>query len=61
MIGGRFMATKIEPTSAPTIASSVRMTGLFHSHVSIVQPSDATRAIKASSPSVEATSVPQPV
>ena len=61
MIGGRFMATKIEPSSAPTIASSIRMTGLFHSHVSTAQPADVTRTIKASSPSVEATSAPQPV
>lgn len=50
MLGGRFMATKIESTEVlPKKVSG--LTGLFQSRVSeIAQPSDATRSLKPQTP-----------
>lgn len=51
MIGGRFVASKVNATSAPQVASAPKLTGLFHSRVAqIGQPSDATRTINATAP-----------
>jgi len=57
MIGGRFLATKLSPASAPQVATAPKLTGLFHSRVSqITKPSEATRIINATAPAAESTS-----
>ena len=42
MIGGRFMATKVDTANAPQPASISRMTGLFQSRVLPINPSSIT-------------------
>lgn len=49
MIGGRFLATKIEDSQAVLPKKMSQLTGLFQTKVSeITKPSDATRSLKPS-------------
>jgi hypothetical protein len=51
MLGGRFMATKIENSQAVLPKKMSQLTGLFQTKVSeIVKPSDTMRSLKPSSP-----------
>ena len=47
MLGGRFMATRIEDTGITSPKKVSNLTGLFQSRVSeIAQPSDTQRSLK---------------
>lgn len=62
MIGGRFLATKLSPASAPQVASAPKLTGLFHSRISqITKPSEATKIINATAPPAASTSETAPL
>jgi hypothetical protein len=52
MIGGRFMATKIDTVAAPQLARATGLAGLFNRQVSaIAKPSTEHRPIRATGPS----------
>lgn len=60
MIGGRFMATKIEKEE-PLSKRVSNLTGLFHSRVSeIAKPSETTKPIKTDQPREETTPEQKP-
>ncbi|MDE3046511.1 MAG: hypothetical protein KGJ02_07705 [Verrucomicrobiota bacterium] len=50
MIGGRFKATKVEPSSAPQINGASRLTGLFQTRVNEVKPTETHKPIKVTLP-----------
>ena len=55
MLGGRFVATKLAPTSAPQVATAPKLTGLFHSRVSAIStPSESVKPINATNPAASA-------
>ena len=59
MIGGRYVATKIDSASSANKVSN--LTGLFQRSVSVVSPSSEKRKpIKASKPAAPETSPPEP-
>ncbi len=55
MIGGRYMATKIDAVAAPQLARATGLVGLFNRQVSaIAKPSAELKPIRATGPSVPA-------
>jgi hypothetical protein len=52
MIGGRYMATKIDAVAAPQLARTTGLAGLFNRQVSAIRrPSDEHKPIRATGPS----------
>lgn len=52
MIGGRYMATKIDTVAAPQLARATGLAGLFNRQVSaIAKPSTGHKPIRATGPS----------
>ena len=62
MIGGRYMATKIDSAAAPQLANRIGLSGLFNRQISAIsKPFSDHKPIRATRPLASAPSPVQPV